>query len=105
MHREKVTSIRHTIGDCMQLTVHLTGSADRELAAFAGAVDELFGPEQARQSVEDWMEKLESMEWPDGGATPDWRRLTIAAAASLACRVRALRPDEPPSMSTSIHFD
>jgi hypothetical protein len=34
--------------------------AERELSAFARAVEGLFGPEQAQQSIEDWMEELES---------------------------------------------
>lgn len=84
---------------CFQLTSGLLPEAEHELAAFAGAVKERFGSEQARQSVEDWMEELEMMEWPDGGGPPDWRRITIAAAARLASRVNlqvsARRPTLP----------
>lgn len=68
--------------------------AERELAAFARAVEELFGPEQARQSIEDWMEELESMDWRSQETVRDWRRLTIAAAARLAGRVNVLPQKE-----------
>jgi len=61
--------------------------AENELAAFAGAVQELFGAEQARQSIENWMEELGAMDWWSQGAMPDWRALTIAAAVRLASRV------------------
>jgi len=40
-----------------------------------------------RQSIHDWVEEIEWMDWPSGDAIPDWRRLTIAAAAKLATRV------------------
>lgn len=33
--------------------------AERELAAFISAATELFGPEQARLSAEDWLEESE----------------------------------------------
>jgi hypothetical protein len=32
--------------------------AERELAAFMVAVTDLFGPEQAKESVEDWLREL-----------------------------------------------
>jgi hypothetical protein len=70
--------------------------AERELSAFARAVEELFGPEQARQSIEDWMEELESMDWRTQKGVRDWRRLTIAAAARLASRVNVLPQRQDP---------
>jgi hypothetical protein len=41
-----------------------THLAERELSAFIAAVTELFGPEQARTSTEDWLEELELMDSP-----------------------------------------
>ncbi len=35
--------------------------AERELSAFIRAVAELFGPEQARLSAEDWLDESERM--------------------------------------------
>jgi plasmid stabilization system protein ParE len=75
----------------MEFTVQFMPDAEKELAAYARAVLELFGPEQARQSVEDWMEELELMDLPGEKAIPDWRRLTIAAASRLAVRVQHAR--------------
>ena len=68
----------------------LCAGAERELAAFARAVQALFGPEQARQAIEDWMEELESMDWRSQETVRDWRGLTIAAAARLARRINGL---------------
>ena len=62
--------------------------AEKELAAFAGAVQELFGDVQVRQSIEDWMTELESTDWASGAQTPDWRCVTIAAARRLAGRAK-----------------
>ena len=60
--------------------------AERELAAFAGAVSELFGPEQARVSTADWIDELESLNWPARPRVSDLRRITTAASARLAHR-------------------
>ena len=38
--------------------------AERELSAFIRAVAELFGPEQARLSTEDWLDESERMDRP-----------------------------------------
>jgi hypothetical protein len=60
--------------------------AERELAAFAQAVRELFGVEQAHMSTGDWIDELESLNWPARPAVADFRRITIAASAKLAHR-------------------
>jgi hypothetical protein len=57
------------------------------VGAFARAVSKRFGSAQAGQSIEDWVEEFESIDWPAGSTIPDWRRITIAAAARLASRV------------------
>jgi hypothetical protein len=61
--------------------------AQRELSAFLSAVAELFGPEQARLSTEDWLDELESTMSLPGLAHNEWRRITIRAAARLANRL------------------
>lgn len=58
--------------------------AERELSAFISAVTELFGPEQARVSTDDWFEELTLMNRPLGSKERKWRAVTIAAAARLA---------------------
>jgi hypothetical protein len=69
------------------LTTHdLMTMANRELSAFFSAVTELFGPEQAEQSAEDWLRELTaSRDLP--ASTRQWRTLTVTAAARLASRV------------------
>ena len=71
------------------LTTHnLMAMANRELSAFFTAVTELFGPEQAEQSAEDWLQALmASHDLPT--STRQWRTLTVTAAARLASRVNA----------------
>jgi hypothetical protein len=66
-----------------------THLAERELSAFTEAVTELFGPEQARASTEDWLEESELMDSPPLSTERDWRSVSIAASARLASRVDA----------------
>ncbi len=75
---------RSTCADGIQL-------AERELASFIGAVTELFGPEQARLSAEDWLDEFESMHSPLRSAGRDWRSVTAAASALLASRLTVAR--------------
>ena len=42
--------------------------AERELSAFIRAVTELFGPEQAGLSTEDWLDESELMDGPPAPA-------------------------------------
>jgi hypothetical protein len=62
--------------------------AERELGSFISAVTELFGSEQARLAVEDWLDELELMETLSALNVRNWRSITIAASARLAIRVR-----------------
>ena len=61
--------------------------AERELSAFIAAVAELFGPEQARLSAEDWLDKSDLIDSLPQSASRDWRTVTIAASAHLASRL------------------
>jgi hypothetical protein len=60
--------------------------AERELSAFVRAVIELFGPEQARLSTEDWLDELELKDMLPRATSRDWRAVTVAASARLANR-------------------
>ena len=60
--------------------------AECELAAFAGAVSELFGSEQARVSTAEWLEELQSLNWPARPEFLTFVELPIAASARLADR-------------------
>jgi hypothetical protein len=61
--------------------------AERELAAFTGAVKELFGPEQARLAAEDWLDESELMDGPSQSTSREWRAVSVAAAARLTSRL------------------
>ena len=61
--------------------------AERELSAFIGAVSQLFGPEEATLSAEDWLDESELMDSPPLSTSRNWRAVTIAASARLANRL------------------
>ena len=61
--------------------------AERELFAFIGAVTQLFGPEEAKVSAEDWLDESELMDSPPQSTSRNWQAVTIAASARLANRV------------------
>ena len=77
--------------------VHL---AERELASFIGAVKELFGPEQALLSADDWLDESELMDCAPRSTSRDWRAVTVAASARLANRVTGARDRRTPASST-----
>jgi len=58
--------------------------AERELSAFIVAVTELFGADQARMSVEDWLDESELMDLSLRSTHRDLRAITIAASVRLA---------------------
>ena len=61
--------------------------AERELSAFIAAVAELFGADQARMSVEDWLDESGLMDVSPQSTPRDWRAITIAASIRLANRL------------------
>jgi hypothetical protein len=61
--------------------------AERELSAFIRAVTELFGPEEAKLSAEDWLGEAELIDSPPQSTSRKWRAVTIAASARLANRL------------------
>ncbi len=76
---------RETFSDATyQEQTHL---AERELSSFTTAVTELYGPEQARLSAEDWLGESELIDSPPRSELRNWRPVTIAASARLASRV------------------
>jgi hypothetical protein len=87
MYQEKVISIDGKADDCVEFSARLLPRAERELGAFAQAVNKLFGFAHVGRSIEDWVEEVESIDWATGGAIPDWSRVTMATAARPASRV------------------
>jgi hypothetical protein len=63
--------------------------AERELSAFFRAVTELFGPEQAALSAEDWLRELMATDGLPSSAR-EWRSITAKVSAQLASQVNAL---------------
>jgi hypothetical protein len=72
---------------------NLLMTAERELAAFYTAVLRRYGPEEARRSAYDWIEELETMNWPLDGAVPNWRHVSIMAADCLSSRAVESSPN------------
>jgi hypothetical protein len=81
----------------------LINLAERELASFIGAVTELFGPEQALSSADDWLDESELMNSPPRSTNRDWRAVTIAASARLASRLTVARDHQALAASTDIN--
>jgi len=79
--------MQRTEQNCVDLAAQLLPDAEKELTAFARSVRAQFGVEEAQHAMEDWIEELELMNWPKGGTLPDWRLLTVSAAARLSNRV------------------
>ena len=63
----------------------LTMMAERELSAVFNAITQLFGPEQAELSAEDWLHELIEI---DGvpTSTREWRLITAKVLTRLAKR-------------------
>jgi len=74
--------------------------AECELSAFIRAVTELFGPEQARLSTEDWLDESELIDSSLRAASRDWRAVTVAASARLADRGTPARDHRTLAAST-----
>jgi hypothetical protein len=66
--------------------------AERELSSFIAAVTALYGPEQAKLSERDWLEEFELMDSLPLSSNQQWRAVTVAASARLACRL-SIMPD------------
>jgi hypothetical protein len=64
-----------------------TQLAEHELFSFLSAVTNLYGPEQATLSAQDWLDESDSIDSPPLSAERNWRAVTIAASARLASRL------------------
>ena len=69
----------------------LTMMAERELSAFFNAVANLFGPEQAELSAEDWLQELIESDVL-AASTREWQQITAKVSTRLASRVTASSP-------------
>jgi hypothetical protein len=62
-------------------------TAQKELVAFYKTVCSLYGTKEAEMAAQDWIERLETMDWPADGTLPNWHHVTIGAADCLASRI------------------
>jgi hypothetical protein len=83
----------HTSGCTEEAT-----TAEQELTAFFKAVMNLFGPEQAELSADDWLNELTATEALPSSMR-EWRSITLKASARLAARVSALFTTNSPCHS------
>lgn len=74
--------------------------AEQELSAFFNAVSRLFGPEQARLSVEDWVREVIEIAGLPASAS-EWRSITARASTRLASRVTNSMPNSATTSSLS----
>jgi hypothetical protein len=81
---KKANLIVHAQQASVELVAGFMMTAERELAAFYEAVFRRYGLKEARKAAQDWIEELETMEWPPDWSLPNWRHVTIAAASRLA---------------------
>ena len=86
MCNKKTSSIVHPQQAPVERVAELMTAAETELAAFYEAVFRRYGLNEARKAAQDWIEEVETMDWPADGALPNWRHVTIAAADCLALR-------------------
>jgi hypothetical protein len=84
---KKTSSIVNAQEAPVELVVEFMMTAETELEAFSEAVFRRYGMKEARKAAQDWIEELETMDWPTDWALPNWRHVTIAAADCLALRI------------------
>ena len=75
---------QHSSARCADLMT----MAERELSAYFNAVTQLFGPEQAELSAEDWLHELIETDALPASAR-EWRLITAKISTRLPNRVSA----------------
>jgi hypothetical protein len=84
---KKTSSIVHAQQAPVERIAELMTTAETELAAFYEAVFRRYGLKEAKKAAQDWIEELETMDWPADWALPNWRRVTIVAVDRLTFRI------------------
>ena len=87
MGNKKTNPIVYAQEAPVELVAEFMMTAEKELVAFYEAVFRRYGLKEARKAAQDWIEELETMEWPADWALPNWHQVTIAAADCLALRL------------------
>ncbi len=76
----------------------LAALAERELAAFFQAVAQLFGSEQAKLSVEDWLQEAIEVD-PLPTSVREWRSITAKVSIRLANRLNTFSHSTEPQFA------
>jgi len=84
---KKTNSLVHGQQTPVERVAEFMTTAERELAAFYEAILRRYGLKEAKKAAQDWIEELETMDWPADGTLANWRHVTIAAADCLAFRI------------------
>jgi hypothetical protein len=87
MRDKEKSSIVETQQESVEMIADLLLTAERELASFYEAIEKSYGPKEARKAANDWIDEVETMDWPVDGVVPNWRRVSIVAADCLASRI------------------
>jgi hypothetical protein len=93
MYDKKTSSIGHAQQAPIERVAELMTTAETELAAFYEAVFRRYGLKEAKKAAQDWIEELETMDWPADWALANWHHVTIVIADCLAFRIF----DHPPN--------
>jgi hypothetical protein len=100
---KKTNSIVHAQQAPVERVAEFMTTAEKELVAFYEAVFRRYGLKEAKKAAQDWIEELETMDWPADWALPNWRHVTIAAADCLAPQNH--RPFSGPMRATDLPSD
>jgi hypothetical protein len=84
---KKISSIVYAQRPSVERVAEFMTTAERELAAFYEAVFRRYGLKEAKKAAQDWIEELETMDWPADWVLPNWHQVTIVAADCLAFRI------------------
>lgn len=61
----------------------LFAAAERELAAFLSAINQVYGPQCVAMATERWMQALNEVRFPHSASKKCFRKVTVSAVASL----------------------
>ena len=78
-----------TTDSCLDQITFWIFSAENEVAAYRGAVLNLYGAEASDWATNDWLDALETMDWAPCNSGSSWRKLTISSASRLAAWLEA----------------
>jgi hypothetical protein len=70
--RDKETNlIVETRQASVGMLAHILLTAERELASFYHVIERRYGREEARKAAHDWIDAVETMDWPAEGTIPN----------------------------------